>query len=71
MQCHVDFVKRDIDTLKKLEEIPHLKDIFFIGIDGLQNSAQQFLDRPDDVFGDNDLIFVENTNQLIYYKHQS
>ena len=59
--------------LKKLKEIPHLKDIFFIGngIDGLQNSAQQFLDRPDDVFGDNDLIFVENTNQQLYYKHQS
>ena len=25
-----------------------------IGIDDLQDSAQKFLDRPDDVFGDDD-----------------
>merc|ERR1712029_584073 len=48
-RAEVDSVKRDIDTFP-LEEIPLVKDIFVIGMDGLQSSAQRFLDQPEDVF---------------------
>merc|ERR1711983_309022 len=50
-RAEVDSVKRDIDTFP-LEEIPLVKDIFVIGMDGLQSSAQRFLDQPEDVFTD-------------------
>ena len=48
-RAEVDSVKRDIDTFP-LDEIPLVKDIFVIGMDGLQSSAQRFLDQPEDVF---------------------
>ena len=40
----VDSVKDIIDT------IPLDEDIFVIGIDDLETTAQRFLDRPEDVF---------------------
>ena len=52
-KANVDSVKESIEDIP-LEDVPILRDVFVIGIDELQDSAQKFLDRPDDVFGDND-----------------
>ena len=52
-KVNVDSVKESIEDIP-LEDVPILRDVFVIGIDELQDSAQKFLDRPDDVFGDDD-----------------
>merc|ERR1712029_279653 len=50
-RSEVDNVKRHIDTFP-LEEIPLVKAIFVMDMDGLQAAAQRFLDQPEDVFTD-------------------
>ena len=52
-KADVDSVKASIEDIPS-EDVPILRDVFVIGIDDLQDSAQKFLDRPDDVFGDDD-----------------
>ena len=50
-QTNVDSVKANIDDFA-LDEYEILKDVFVEDIDSLQESAQKFLDRPNNVFGD-------------------
>lgn len=49
-QIDVESLKDNIDDIP-LEKVAILADVFIIGIDDLQASAQAFLDRPDNVFG--------------------
>ena len=61
-KADVDSVKDSIELIP-LEEVPILSDLFVDGIESLQDSAQKFIDRPDDVFGDDDQLLVEQENR--------